>query len=181
MADVPDVAPLQFIRGRRVKDAAFGRTPKPDWLKVRAPGSENYLRIRGLMRELEAAHRVRGSALPEHRRVLAPRHGDVHDHGRRLHARVRLLQRHARRADTARRRTNRHKLAQRSTRWRSNTSSSPASTATTCPTSAPDILRRRFARSRRVRPECRVEVLIPDFQGQEEPLARRARTRSRTS
>src|SRR5499425_2668127 len=27
--------------------------PKPDWLKVRAPGSPNYLRLRGLMRELK--------------------------------------------------------------------------------------------------------------------------------
>jgi lipoate synthase len=44
--------PVQFIRGRRVKDAAFNRTPKPDWLKVRAPGSENYLRLKGIMRDL---------------------------------------------------------------------------------------------------------------------------------
>ncbi len=36
-------APLQFIRPRE---------PKPEWLKVRAPGSENYLRLRGIMREL---------------------------------------------------------------------------------------------------------------------------------
>ena len=35
--------PLQFVRPRE---------PKPEWLKVRAPGSENYLRLRGLMREL---------------------------------------------------------------------------------------------------------------------------------
>ena len=28
------------------------REPKPDWLKVRAPGSENYLRLRGIMRGL---------------------------------------------------------------------------------------------------------------------------------
>jgi lipoic acid synthetase len=28
------------------------REPKPSWLKVRAPGSENYLRLRGIMREL---------------------------------------------------------------------------------------------------------------------------------
>src|SRR5262250_2817614 len=28
------------------------RTPKPDWLKVRAPGSPNYTRLKGLMREL---------------------------------------------------------------------------------------------------------------------------------
>src|SRR5689334_19054548 len=47
------IAPLQFIRGRRVKDAARARAPKPEWLKVRAPGSEGYLRLRGLMRDLK--------------------------------------------------------------------------------------------------------------------------------
>src|SRR5262245_3232558 len=31
---------------------AAPRIPKPDWLKVRAPGSPNYLRLKGLMREL---------------------------------------------------------------------------------------------------------------------------------
>jgi lipoic acid synthetase len=46
------VAPLQFIRGRRVKDLALSRDPKPEWLKVRAPGSPRYLELRGLMREL---------------------------------------------------------------------------------------------------------------------------------
>ncbi len=35
--------PLQFIRPRE---------PKPAWLKVRAPGSENYLRLKGIMSEL---------------------------------------------------------------------------------------------------------------------------------
>ena len=29
------------------------RVPKPDWLKVRAPGSPRYLRLKGLMRELK--------------------------------------------------------------------------------------------------------------------------------
>src|SRR5499427_4716448 len=29
------------------------RIPKPDWLKVRAPGSPRYLRLKGLMRELD--------------------------------------------------------------------------------------------------------------------------------
>src|SRR5436190_23256966 len=29
------------------------RTPKPAWLKVRAPGSPGYLRLKGLMRELK--------------------------------------------------------------------------------------------------------------------------------
>jgi lipoic acid synthetase len=36
--------PLEFIRPR---------APKPEWLKVRAPGSPNYLRLKGLMRELK--------------------------------------------------------------------------------------------------------------------------------
>jgi len=46
-------SPVQFLRGRRVKDTLLGREPKPDWLKVRAPGSPNYLRLRGLMRDLQ--------------------------------------------------------------------------------------------------------------------------------
>jgi lipoic acid synthetase len=48
-------APLNFIRGRKKRsDAApeLPRQPKPEWLKVRAPGSENYLRLKGLMRGL---------------------------------------------------------------------------------------------------------------------------------
>jgi lipoic acid synthetase len=46
------IAPLQFIRGRRVKDTPLANTPKPVWLKVRAPGSANYLRLKQLMRGL---------------------------------------------------------------------------------------------------------------------------------
>jgi lipoyl synthase len=37
-------APLTFVKPRE---------PKPDWLKVRAPGSENYLRLRSIMRGLK--------------------------------------------------------------------------------------------------------------------------------
>jgi lipoic acid synthetase len=37
-------APLEFHRPRE---------PKPEWLKVRAPGSANYLRLKGLMKELK--------------------------------------------------------------------------------------------------------------------------------
>jgi lipoyl synthase len=44
--------PLNFIRGRRKRIEEAPRQPKPDWLKVRAPGSENYLRLKGLMRQL---------------------------------------------------------------------------------------------------------------------------------
>ena len=50
-ADVTS-APLNFIRGRKKRVEASPRVPKPPWLKVRAPGSENYLRLKGLMRTL---------------------------------------------------------------------------------------------------------------------------------
>jgi lipoic acid synthetase len=38
------VSPVQFVRPH---------DPKPQWLKVRAPGSENYLRLRAIMRGLK--------------------------------------------------------------------------------------------------------------------------------
>ena len=52
----------------------------------------------------QAQHRVRGCALPQHRRVLAPRHGDLHDPRRHLHARLHLLRGGARPAGNARHR-----------------------------------------------------------------------------
>jgi lipoic acid synthetase len=45
-------APLTFIRGRKKRADELPRQPKPEWLKVRAPGSENYHRLKGLMRSL---------------------------------------------------------------------------------------------------------------------------------
>jgi lipoic acid synthetase len=44
--------PLAFIRGRKKRADELPRGGKPEWLKVRAPGSENYLRLKGLMRNL---------------------------------------------------------------------------------------------------------------------------------
>jgi len=44
--------PLTFIRGRKKRQDEVPRVAKPEWLKVRAPGSENYLRLKGLMRTL---------------------------------------------------------------------------------------------------------------------------------
>src|SRR6059058_1228557 len=44
--------PLNFIRGRRKRIEESPRQPKPEWLKVRAPGSENYQRLKGLMRTI---------------------------------------------------------------------------------------------------------------------------------
>jgi lipoic acid synthetase len=45
-------APLTFIRGRKTRSDELPRQAKPEWLKVRAPGSENYHRLKGLMRTL---------------------------------------------------------------------------------------------------------------------------------
>ena len=45
-------APMTFIRGRRSRGGEMPRGGKPEWLKVRAPGSENYHRLKGLMRTL---------------------------------------------------------------------------------------------------------------------------------
>jgi lipoic acid synthetase len=44
--------PLNLIRGRKKRTDEVPRVPKPEWLKVRAPGSENYHRLKGLMRTL---------------------------------------------------------------------------------------------------------------------------------
>lgn len=44
--------PLPFIRGRKARADTLPKQPKPEWLKVRAPGSENYHRLKGLMRTL---------------------------------------------------------------------------------------------------------------------------------
>jgi lipoic acid synthetase len=44
--------PMNLIRGRKKRADDLPRVPKPEWLKVRAPGSENYHRLKGLMRTL---------------------------------------------------------------------------------------------------------------------------------
>jgi lipoyl synthase len=51
MASESPAIPLRLIRARDIAPAP-SREPKPAWLKVRAPGSPNYLRLKGLMQEL---------------------------------------------------------------------------------------------------------------------------------
>src|ERR1700732_1963896 len=47
------VIPLQVVSPREWKPGSVSsRAAKPEWLKVRAPGSASYLRLKGLMREL---------------------------------------------------------------------------------------------------------------------------------
>src|SRR3954462_2955372 len=46
------VIPLTPAAAKTPADAATPRVPKPEWLKVRAPGSPAYLRLKGILREL---------------------------------------------------------------------------------------------------------------------------------
>ena len=92
-------------RVRHPEKAARPDSPvqrKPDWIRVKAPGSPEYHATRRLMRELEAEHRLRGGGLPEYRRVLEGEARDRDDPGRRLHPRLHLLQRRDRAARPAR-------------------------------------------------------------------------------
>ena len=47
-----EAVPVPLLRGRHVRHAPAPRAAKPEWLKVRAPGSEGYIRLKGLMRDL---------------------------------------------------------------------------------------------------------------------------------
>lgn len=166
-----DIAPLPFIRGRRVKDVTLttGRTPKPEWLKVKAPGSDNYLKIRGLMRDLklntvcEEAH--------------CPNIGECWHHGT---ATFMIMGEVCTRmcgycnvthgAPNALDANEPAKLAQAVGEMQLNY----VVVTSVDRDDLPDFGAGHFASVIReikaVRPECRVEVLIPDFQGQETPL-----------
>ena len=163
------VAPVAFIRGRRKRGDELIRTPKPDWLKVRAPGSDNYLRLKGLMRTL-GLHTVCEEA-------NCPNIGECWHHGT---ATFMIL----------------GGTCTRSCGYCNVTHGTPGGPDAAEPTKVasailamgldyvvitsvdrddlPDFGARHFAetiRETRVRiPGCRIEVLIPDFQGEESAL-----------
>ena len=161
--------PVQFIRGRRVKEAAFERTPKPEWLKVRAPGSEGYLRLKGLMRELklntvcEEAHCPNIGECWHHGTATFMIMGDVCTRScgycNVKHGAPGTLDPHE--PDN---------LAQAV----EHMSLDYVVVTSVDRDDLPDFGAGAFAETIRSiktrRPECRVEVLIPDFQGQEAPL-----------
>jgi lipoyl synthase len=152
-----------------VKDAALAREPKPAWLKVRAPGSPNYLRLRGLMRDLKL-HTVCEEA-------HCPNIGECWHHGT---ATFMIM----------------GDVCTRACGYCNVTHGAPAMLDLDEPTNLasavqtlglsyvvvtsvdrddlPDFGASVFAETiraiRATSPECRVEVLIPDFQGREAPL-----------
>jgi lipoic acid synthetase len=162
-------APLQFIRGRRVKESALRREPKPEWLKVRAPGSPGYLRIRELMRDLKL-HTVCEEA-------HCPNIGECWHHGT---ATFMIMGGVCTRAcgycnvthgtpaalDPHEPENLAHAVATMSLDYVVVTSVDRDD--------LPDLGAGAFANTIRAiktqRPTCRVEVLIPDFQGREDPL-----------
>ena len=154
------VAPLEFIRPR---------APKPAWLKVRAPGSDNYLRLKGLMADLklhtvcEEAHcpnigecwhhgtatfMILGDVCTRACSYCAVAHGtpgelDTAEPGRVAHAIATLELRHAVITSVD----------------RDDVSDGGAS-----------IFAETIRQARARTPGCRLEVLIPDFQGVESSL-----------
>src|ERR671939_560287 len=165
------VIPINLIRGRKKRADELPRQPKPEWLKVRAPGSENYHRLKGLMRGL-GLHTVCEEA-------NCPNIGECWDHGT---ATFMIL------GDTCTRRcgfcnvkTGRpgppdaleplsvgQSVKRMGLRHAVITSVDRDDLPDLGSTAFVGVIRsiRRFA------PGCKVEVLTPDFRGEEMPLAR---------
>ncbi|MGE0591849.1 MAG: lipoyl synthase [Vicinamibacterales bacterium] len=153
-------APLEFIRPRE---------PKPDWLKVKAPGSEGYLRLKSLMKDL-GLHTVCEEA-------RCPNIGECWHHGTATfmilgevctracaycavaHGRPAPLDEAepARVADAVARMALRHAVITSVDR-------------DDVPDGGAGIFADTIRRIRADVPTCRIEVLIPDFQGAEAPL-----------
>jgi hypothetical protein len=55
--------------------------PRPDWLRVRYHRNETFHALTALKEGLGLVTGVRGGPLPQHRRVLERRHGDLHVDG----------------------------------------------------------------------------------------------------
>jgi len=164
-----EVAPVQFLRGRRVKAAALARTPKPEWLKVRAPGSPEYLRLKGLMRDLNL-HTVCEEA-------HCPNIGECWHHGTATF----MIMGHVCTRACGYCNVIHGAPAALDPREAGNLASAVADMglAYVVVTSVdrddlPDFGAGAFAETIRAikarRPACRVEVLIPDFQGREDAL-----------
>lgn len=145
------------------------REAKPEWLKVRAPGSENYLRLKGIMKELRlntvcedarcpnigecwhygtATFMILGDVCTRACAYCAVAHGRPAALDREEPARV---------ADAVARMGLRHAVITSVDRDDQ-------------PDGGASIFAETIRQVRSRVPGCRVEVLIPDFQGKEAPL-----------
>ena len=153
-------APLEFIRPRE---------PKPAWLKVRAPGSENYLRLKSVMKELKL-HTVCEEA-------RCPNIGECWHHGTatfmilgdvctRACAYCAVAHGKPNELDTAEPARVADAIARMDLRHAVITSVDRDDLADGGAFIFADTIRRTRERV----PACRIEVLIPDFQGIERSL-----------
>jgi lipoic acid synthetase len=149
--------------------AAQPRLPKPDWLKVRAPGSPGYQRLKGLMRELNL-HTVCEEA-------RCPNIGECWNHGTATfmilgdlctrscsYCAVAHGRPHA--VDTAEPERVAHAIETLALNYVVITSVDRDDLKDGGASIFAETIRQTRARH----PECRIEVLIPDFQGKEAPL-----------
>lgn len=145
------------------------RLPKPDWLKVRAPGSPGYLRLKGLMRDLNL-HTVCEEA-------RCPNIGECWNHGTATfmilgdtctRACSYCAVAHGRPAplDLAEPRRVAEAIEQLGLSYVVITSVDRDDVKD----GGAGIFAETIRETRRRLPQCRIEVLIPDFQGKEEPL-----------
>ena len=147
------------------------RTPKPSWLKVRAPGSPSYLRLKALMRGLDL-HTVCEEA-------RCPNIGECWNHGTATfmilgdvctRACGYCAVAHGTAGDARSRRAGARRRRDQDARPAA-TSSSRRSIATTSTDGGAGIFAETIrADARAACRRCRIEVLIPDFQGNEAPL-----------
>jgi len=148
---------------------AGNRPPKPDWLKVRAPGSPNYTRLKGLMREL-GLHTVCEEA-------QCPNIGECWHHGTatfmilgevctRACAYCAVSHGRPAPADPGEAERVGRAIETLGLTYVVITSVDRDDLADGGAAIFADTIRETRAR----RPECRIEVLIPDFQGKEASL-----------
>lgn len=145
------------------------RLPKPEWLKVRAPGSPSYLRLKSIMRDLklntvcEEAH--------------CPNIGECWNHGTATfmilgdvctRACAYCAVAHGRPApvDTAEPVRVAHAIQQLDLNYVVITSVDRDD----LPDGGASIFADTITETRQRLPQCRIEVLIPDFKGEEAPL-----------
>jgi lipoic acid synthetase len=145
------------------------RPPKPDWLKVRAPGSPNYTRLKGLMREL-GLHTVCEEA-------QCPNIGECWHHGTatfmilgevctRACAYCAVSHGRPAPADPGEAVRVGRAIEMLGLTYVVITSVDRDDLAD----GGAAIFAETIRQTRTRRPDCRIEVLIPDFQGKEEPL-----------
>jgi lipoic acid synthetase len=168
--DVARIIPLAPASAEAAaRRPAQPRTPKPDWLKVRAPGSPSYLRLKGLMHELNL-HTVCEEA-------QCPNIGECWNHGT---ATFMILGEVCTRACAY--------CAVSHGRPNAVDPAEPERVATAIHTlglsyvvitsvdrddvadGGASIFAETIRETRARLPECRIEVLIPDFQGDEAAL-----------